>query len=362
MLPPPGTVGNVLKRKTLQERAAEPLRPAPHPPGSRPNHAVPSASSLAGLSRQTSTSSTSTRPSSSASSYRHPSTSSYTTNHSRGPSGPLHRPHSSMSNASTAVNPPGSRNPSASTRGSYARNGPPPPQSHGDSGSMDPFSFSARKFASSYSSYSHENLRGPVLHGRRPSNRAYAEAASPQPRGKSLRDISLNSMMGGLSLSQTPSLPPPVPLRNGICRESSPSQIPKKKPSASSICESAATSPLRTPQRTIMTTGGFLTRDSNTRDVDWQLQDRLDHVEHEMNEFRKTAIAAQTESLAQKDTLELYKARGTDLPSSLTSGELAELGDSDRARGRESPTQLDYFGPRMEHWPVKNRVGGFTDA
>ena len=93
-----------------------------------------------------------------------------------------------------------------------------------------------------------------------------------------------------------------------------------------------------------MTTGAFLTVDSNTRDVDWQLQDRLDHVECEMNEFRKTAIAAQTESLAQKDSLGLYKARGMLTPLASRTKEHAEVvtvNELEDTKGQLNSTLLD---------------------
>lgn len=97
MLPPPN---NDRKRKTLAERAGEPSRPTPAPPSSRPVNAHVRATSLAGVARETSfSSSVSSRPSSVAST-RNTSGSSYSSSvgpGSRPPSSNSYRPQSAMS-------------------------------------------------------------------------------------------------------------------------------------------------------------------------------------------------------------------------------------------------------------------------
>ncbi|KAK0511539.1 hypothetical protein JMJ35_006112 [Cladonia borealis] len=97
MLPPPN---NDRKRKTLAERAGEPSRPTPAPPSSRPVNPHVRATSLAGVARETSfSSSVSSRPSSVAST-RNTSGSSYSSSigpGSRPPTSHSYRPQSAMS-------------------------------------------------------------------------------------------------------------------------------------------------------------------------------------------------------------------------------------------------------------------------
>ena len=86
---------------------------------------------------------------------------------------------------------------------------------------------------------------------------------------------------------------------------------------------------MKTPKRTSIGLGPFLTIDSNTRDVDWREQERLDREEAVMIEFRNAFQIAEKESTALKDSLQVYKARGQ-LPTSLV-GSRVLTNDSRRA-------------------------------
>ena len=304
MLPPPPPAAGQ-KRKTLAEKGGEVARPAPHPPGSRVNNGGVKGATLGNLSRQGSlASSTSTRPGSSASNSRSTSNSSWASSFGRGPATGFHRPHSSMSSASTIMHPLNSR--TATGVGQFGRNGRAP-QMPPKADSMPPLPLSTRRCGSSFPRERYSNR---VPSGPTPTANACSDSAGAPLRGKSLRDISVSSALKGLSLDPKPSFPPP-PVSNGNCRSPSPSHIPKKKSSITSLCGSAAASPRKTPKAPRITgVGAFLTVETNTRDVDWRLQDRLDLMESEMKDFRQAAASTQAEHLAQKETLAVYRARG----------------------------------------------------
>ena len=309
MLPPPP---GHLKRKTLAEKAGEVSRPVPAPPTSRPLGAHTRATSVAGVSRQNSfSSSTSTRPNSSASSYRNGSNSSFSSSvgHGRIASGQSSRPHTAMS-AHTSQRSTTGQNRPASSIDSHTGNG--------RSIHYDGPANSMRHISSSVRNCSASSVVRKTSWASNDSQTKYTEvwpsSANDQfrhdPHIKSLRDISLISQ-GVTSMSlyaNTVILQPHQKEQERPRSPQTPSQIPTKRKSATPL-STANASPLKSSRKTERV-GGFLSKDSNIKLADWDLGNRVENIESMYAELKATVNSTTAESNNLKDNNSLLKARG----------------------------------------------------
>ena len=313
MAPP----ANVLKRKTLAERAGETARPAPAPPASRPASAYVRATSLAGAAREPSfpSSVSSSRPTSSAST-RNISNSSYGSSvgsGSRPPSGQSYRPQSAMSYPRLQKPSLASDRPvtSLEIHEEEPRMGKPVNKRKG----RTPFSSNPQDWF--------QSLRTPKIRGCHYAQTSAAANWESRPiEALSLRDISLSNHLQSLSLNDEPSQPAPIaesdelphtPLVSSAPKaemgvSQTPSHIPKLVPRAAS--RTRAPSPTKSPKKTPKATQKFLTRDSNTVIV-WDTDSRLEEVENMCSQFKEKMDGATTESKSLKEMMGVYKVRST---------------------------------------------------
>ena len=311
MLPPPP---GHLKRKTLAEKAGEPPRPAPPPPNSRPLGVPVKTTSIAGLSRQNSfSSSASSRPNSSASSYRNVSNSSFAGSvcHNRAQSSQSYRPYTSISAHITQPKAAGQVRPATSID-SHTNNGRSP-EFDGPANSMRHVSSSLnlrKRFATSMSrKTSWESNESQTNHREvRPSSTT--DMYYRKPHVKSLRDISLiTQSVAAISLTaSTVFLPPEEEEAERPCSPHTPSQIPKRKRSATPLSVANA-SPLKSCKKTSRV-GGYLSKDSNIKLPDWDLGNRVENMESMYAELAATMKSTTAESNNIKDNNNLLKARG----------------------------------------------------
>ena len=241
MLPPPP--GN-LKRKTLVDRAGEPARAAPAPPSSRPINAAVKATSIAGLSRQTSfSSSTSSRPPS-VSSMHNVSNSSFSSSVGGGrpPSSQSYRPQTALSSHNTQKHPPLYGRPASSfdTRADSGQG----LQTNGQKSSMTPFSSSIKKHTSMQDIASHTSFhnQGDTISNWSSSTTQHSMHLH---RTQSYRDISLSTALSKLSLNQHDC---DAILEENIEAVSTPSHLPKIKHSKVSLAQ-IKSSPLKSPKK-----------------------------------------------------------------------------------------------------------------
>ncbi|MCJ1404305.1 kinesin-like nuclear fusion protein [Xylographa trunciseda] len=298
--PPPGT----LKRKTLVDRAGEPARPAPAPPNARPVNAAMKTTSIASISRQPSYSSLiSSRPGS-VSSNRNVSNASFTSSLSGGrpPSTQSFRPNASVSSStSSRPRPMSDRNPSYFDPhpGSSQTN-----QTNGSRTSMTPFHSTLRKV----STLQENSLRKRYNKVHDPFITDWSTSVSCASRSarriKSLRDISLSTRLGGLSLNDDKCMLIPEELPEPPC---TPSHIPRKKMSRLSLTSATSKSPKKTKAVS------FLTKDSNTTALDWSLETRMENMESSYIEIKEKMNDTLVESNGLKDTIGKYKARASEL-------------------------------------------------
>ena len=292
-MPPPPTN---LKRKTLVEQAGEPPRPAPAAPTSRLANAGVKATSLAGVSRQTSNSSSvsSIRPPS-VSSMRNFSNSSYGSSvgsSSRAPSSQYSRPQSALANP--RIQKP-MQNPPRSTTAMDARPAGPLTRCSGNRKGMNSFSLDAN-----------ETPKRPL---QRQRNVSYDPAMSYDSGWESKRypvphrDVSLTTAMSRMTLNGEEPRPALKPSSEAPL---TPSHIPKLVQSVPS--QVGTPSPTKTPKKSTKRLMRFLTRDSNT-EAAWDSDTRLEDVETMCSEFKERFDSVTTESNAWKDMIADYKAR-----------------------------------------------------
>lgn len=284
-MPPPQTV-NTLKRKTLAERAGEPTgRPAPAPPSSRPINAHVRATSIAGLSRDSSLSSSVSSRQASGASTRNVSNSSYSSSAGTRPSSAqLYKPQSAMAANSRIQKP-------VFTNGRPATSLEVHEEEPGISRTIG-----KRKGRIPLSSCPNPPGSPDTLH-------------SPKLRGRSIREISvtsLNNKFNTLSLKSgpvqsTPEVDVEVP--------ATPSHIPKPIPHV--VLPAEALSPSKSPKKTPRTLPPlplFLNRTSNEV-IAWDTDSRLEEVENMCLQFKEKMDGATMESKNLKETTGMYKIR-----------------------------------------------------
>ncbi|MCJ1438409.1 kinesin-like nuclear fusion protein [Xylographa pallens] len=298
--PPPGT----LKRKTLVDRAGEPARAAPAPPSTRPVNATGKASLIAGISRQASyTSLTSSRPGS-VSSNRNVSNASFTSSLSGGrpPSTQSFRPNASIS-SSTSSRP---RLTFDKTPGYFDQHldSSQSMQTNGNRTSMTPFHSTLRKVSTLQENSlrkRYNNVQDPFITD---WSASVSCASKTTRRIKSLRDISLSTRLGGLSLNDNNCTLIAEEIPEPPC---TPSHIPRKKMSRLSLTSATSMSPKK--QKAV----SFLTKDSNTTAIDWSLESRMETMESSYIEIKEKMNDTLVESSGLKDTIGKYKARANEL-------------------------------------------------
>ena len=295
--PPPGT----LKRKTLVDRAGETARPAPPPPGTRPVTAA-KATSIAGISRQTSYSSLSSSRPGSGSSMRNVSNTSFTSSLSGGrpPSTQSFRPNTSIS-SSTMSRPrlASDRHPSFFDPHSDLSQSI---QTNGNRTSMTPFHSTLRKVSTLQENSlrkRYSNVQDPFITDRSTS---VSCASRPARRIKSLRDISLTTQLSCLSLNDDNCVVLPEDIPETPC---TPSHIPRKKMSRLSLTSATSKSPKKSSKAV-----SFLTKDSNTTALDWSLESRMENMESSYIEIKEKMNVTLVESNGLKDTIGMYKSKG----------------------------------------------------
>ncbi|MCJ1243548.1 kinesin-like nuclear fusion protein [Trapelia coarctata] len=350
MLPPPS---GALKRKTLAETAGEVVKPKPAPPSSRPVNATVKATTIAGLSRQTSySSSTSSRPPS-ASSMRNVSNTSFSSSvgGARPPSSAGHRPHASTSSYAMQKPAMAPRRPASSFDNRQDHNRTV--QANGNRDSMTPFHSPTKEFlklreCASFASYEKQNDSI--------SNWSSSVASSTQTlrHSKSLRDISLTTALGALSLNAHDCVAIP---EECITIPTTPSHIPKRKMSKLSLAQGHA--PLtKSPRKTPKPVEPLLNRFSNIKAplVAWDTESRLENVEHMYSElektFEKTVKSTTTESNSLRETIGLYKARISEMEvirTQLTNTNNSLQQELDAVKARLASSSSTYDDARRNH-------------
>lgn len=303
MLPPPP---GQLKRKTLAEEAGEHPKQVPVPPSLRNTSSSAKATSITGISRQNSySSSTTSRPSSSASSYRNGTNTSFGSNMgpSRVPSHSQSRSYSSMSTHSTqkSVNGPGRPVSSFDNQRRSARDV-----------QVEPAINSMSQISSSV-----HICNASLKHGKKPwlghDNQLSSKddcsssadgLANPKLRGKSIREISLASAMDQLSISQDHVSASSD--EKEILYPQTPSRIPKTTVGHVTV---ENTSPTKSCRKTPKPVGGFLTKDSNVKAADWELSSRIENMESMYADLKASLSTSTAESNALKESNMLYKAK-----------------------------------------------------
>ena len=281
MPPPPNT--NTLKRKTLAERAGEPLgRPAPAPPGSRPHNASVKATSIAAVSRDPSfSSSVSSRQTSGASS-RNISNSSFSSSvNSRSQSAQSFRSQSAMAAHSRIQKP-------LSNIGRPATS----LEVHEEEPGI------ARTIG---------KRKGRIPLSSCPNPQGYPDTLqSPKIRGCSIREFSMNSLstqFNCLSLKRGPTQSTP---KVDVEVPATPSHIPKLIPQVPLPAETP--SPSKSPKKTPKPLPLYLNRSSNDV-IAWDHAGRLEEVENMCSQFKEKWDGATMESKSLKDIMEVYKIR-----------------------------------------------------
>ncbi|KAL8691958.1 MAG: hypothetical protein Q9218_002920 [Villophora microphyllina] len=316
MLPPPGIDNK--KRKTLVDRAGEPIRKQPAPAMAKPTYSM-------GTYRQPSLASSvaSSRPSSVASS-RNVSGGSYTStlSSSRPPSAQAYRSQSAM--ATTRIQRPQSVQ--GRPLGAMEAYGTAPSsgRGQGNRNGRTPFSSSLVDCPENL-----ESSQGNASY----DTQAISDWASAGSPVKSQRNVSLTTAMDGLSLKEsrlgaTPivaqkrevsiataigsmSLEPKDPEASFISlKPSTPSHIPRRKPGINTPARTPSRSPTKKPS-----VPKFLTRDTNTPFEGWDFDDKWGNMEKMLTQFTGKIEGAATEQNALRDLLAEYKARVVELES-----------------------------------------------
>ena len=318
MPPPPSS--NLLKRKTLAERAGEVARPAPVPPSSRQANAYVRTTSIAGAARDASFSSSvsSSRPTSSAST-RNLSNSSYGSSVGAGnrpPSGQAYRPQSAMSYP-RLQRPFGASKRPATSLEAHAEE-PRTARSANKRKGRTPISLNPQDWSQSIRPPKSRRLDG-VKTNRR-------EGCEDTPfRAVSLRDVSISTRLDAFHIHDDTSQPAliaeaakssislvswPAPIADsGVPK--TPSHIPKLAPRNALPTESP--SPTKSSRKTPKPLPMFLTRDSNTVTA-FDTEGRLKEVENMCSQFKEKMDGATMESKSLKEMMALYKVRSTCMP------------------------------------------------
>ena len=309
MLPPPN---NDKKRKTLAERAGEPSRPTPAPPSSRPVNAHVRATSLAGVARETSfSSSVSSRPSSVAST-RNTSGSSYSSSvgpGSRPPSSHYYRPQSALSHP-RIQRPVSSLNRPATSLEAHEEE-PGTARILGKRKGRTPFPLNPQDCP--------PTIRPPRMRGSRDTQKVHSSEWESNPfRTLSFREASLSKAFSGLSLhGEASQSAPTAHLEAGPASAHrtpaskagappTPTLIPRLAPRA--VLPVEPQSPSKTPKKTPKPLPQFLTRSSNEV-IAWDTDSRLEEVENMCSEFREKMDGATTESKSLREMMGIYKIR-----------------------------------------------------
>ncbi len=285
-MPPPQNT-NILKRKTLAERAGEPNgRPAPAPPSSRPVNSNIKTTSIAGISRESSLSSSVSSRQTSGASTRNVSNSSYSSSVSTRPqSAQLYRPQSAMAAHSRLQKP-------ISTFGRPATSLEVHEEERGIARTIG-----KRKGRIPLSSC--PNPPGP-----------FDTLLSPKLRGRSIREFSMNSVttkFNTLSLKSGPTQSTP---KVDVEVPATPSQIPKLVPKVALPIETP--SPSKSPKKAPRTSRAlplFLNRTSNEVIAAWDHDTRLEELENVCSEFKEKMDGATMESRSLQEIIKVYKIR-----------------------------------------------------
>jgi len=286
-MPPPASTVN---RKTLVERAGETARPISGASGSRQVSASVKTTSLAGTARQASfSSSTSSMRPPSLSSMRNASNGSFSTSVSSGsrpPSSQYFRPQTAM--GSSRIQKPVTNSVRPSTAMETHNTGP---QSRKRKG-MTPFSLDV------------DGTPMPAQmqrNGSQDPNMNYASGwGSKSVYPRSMRDFSISTAMGRLSLDDAVPLPA-SDAKSGV--PFTPSQIPRL---AQSVAEQPETpSPSKSPRKRAPAMS-FLTRDSNTP-VALDIVDIEQTITQSLSLFQESITGATAESQSLKDIITMYK-------------------------------------------------------
>lgn len=295
MLPPKGGV----PRKTLAERAGETAKPATGPPNSRSINTYARATSIAGIPREASFSSSvaSSRPSS-VSSARNVSSSSYSSSYgpgSRPPSAQTHRAQSALGHSRLQRPNYGQSRPTTSLE--MHQEEPITSQVLGKRKSETPFS--------SMSESCTAKLQPPKLRGNRNAPMTCVSNLERRPfNAISRREISLSIAMGSLNLCETPNLQSDPRMDAGV--PPTPSHIPKMVPRAAVIADPP--SPSKSPKKTPKPMPQFLNKDTNSTVV-WDHDSRLEEVENMCSRFKEDIKGATAESNGLKEMTAMYKTR-----------------------------------------------------
>ena len=309
MLPPPN---NDRKRKTLAERAGEPSRPTPAPPSSRTVNAHVRATSLAGVARETSfSSSVSSRPSSVAST-RNTSGSSYSSSvgpGSRVPSSHSYRPQSAMSHP-RLQRPISSLNRPATSLEAHEEE-PGPARNLGKRKGRTPFPLNPQDCP--------PTIRPPRMRASHDTQKVHTPEWESRPFNPfSFREASFNNAFNGLSLHEEASqsgpttdmgarpASPHTQLASKAGAPPTPTLIPRLAPRA--VMPVEPQSPSKSPQKTPKPLPQFLTRSSNEV-LAWDTDSRLEEVENMCSQFREQMDGANTESRSLKETMGIHKIR-----------------------------------------------------
>ena len=281
-MPPPQ---NTRKRKTLAERAGEPAgRPAPAPPTSRLIDAHVRATSVAGVSRDSSLSSSVSSRQTSGASMRNISNSSHSSSvGTRPPPAQSYRPQSAMA--------------------AYPRIQKPV--------------FAAGRPATSLEVHEEEpgiartlgKRKGRIPLSSCPNPSEYRDTLqAPKLRGPPIRGCSLSSLstkFNGLSLK---SGPPQSTPKVDVHVPATPSQIPKLVPQVPLPAETPSPSKTPKPKKTPGTLPQYLNRASNEV-IAWDTDSRLEEVENMCSQFKEKMDGATTESKSLKEIIGVYKIR-----------------------------------------------------
>ena len=309
MLPPPN---NDRKRKTLAERAGEPSRPIPAPPSSRPVNAHVRATSLAGVARETSfSSSVSSRPSSVAST-RNTSGSSYSSSvgpGSRPPTSHSYRPQSAMS-YQRIQKPVSSLNRPATSLEAHEEE-PGTARTLGKRKGRIPFPFTPQGCP--------PTIRPPRVRGSHDTQKVHTSGWESRPSTAfSFREASLSNAFNALSLNREASQSTPTtdlevwpvsPHTRPASKAGAPptpTLIPRLAPRAALPVEPP--SPSKTPKKTPRPLPQFLTRSSNEV-IAWDTDSRLEEVENMCSQFKEKMDGATTESKSLREMMGIYKIR-----------------------------------------------------
>jgi kinesin family protein C1 len=311
------------QRKTLMERGGEPIRQSqPAPPSTKPANGAVKGTAANGARNGAFSSSTSRVPS--AASSRPMSTSSFGSSVGHGS-----KPPSAMNNyrPQTAYGQYGhsrsaSHQPTSRPKSSFDD------RSMGGEQGVDTRKGSTPIFVTAHQQRLHlKKLRG------RNDSRDYIYnigsnglAAIPPPQTPSrpssqsfavvpYRDCSLNSVFESLSLSSSFNAEEDC---NAIFEEEhqllmTPSRIPRAAPTPQRV---VSPTPIMAASRSCSRASSpskprFLSKYSNTREAVWDTESRIENMEQQFNNFRKTVEGTVTERNSLKETVDILKSRRT---------------------------------------------------